>query len=116
MPIAPWVALAAIAAVPLPVAWLWLRLLGATGVIEAPDGPVLPRPFPLETSGIVAMVLGGAGRRARVLARALAPALRARRALAAAANGAPRRARPGVEGSPSRPGCGSAALAAIAWA
>ncbi len=56
VPIGPWVAWLTVAAVPLPVAWLWLRGLGATGVIEVPDGPVLPGLFPLETSGIVAMV------------------------------------------------------------
>ncbi len=41
---------------PVLVAWLWLRLLGATGALAAPDGPVLPTAFPVQTSGIVAMV------------------------------------------------------------
>jgi hypothetical protein len=47
--------LAAVAVVPL-VAWLWLRLLGVTGALGAPDGPVLPDTFPIGTAGIVAMV------------------------------------------------------------
>ena len=54
--IGPWLAWLAVAAVPLPVAWAWLRALGATGVLDAPDGPVMPDRFPLETNGIVAMV------------------------------------------------------------
>jgi hypothetical protein len=56
VPVAPglrWLAIVAVA--PL-VAWLWLRLLGVTGALPAPDGPVLPETFPVETSGIVAMV------------------------------------------------------------
>ena len=71
VPIGPWVAWLAVAAVPLPVAWLWLRVLGATGVIEVPDGPVLPGLFPLETSGYRRDGLGAAGGRAGVLDRAL---------------------------------------------
>ena len=109
--IGPWLAWLAVAAVPLPVAWAWLRALGATGVIDAPDGPVLPDRFPLETNGIVAMVSALLGGRAG-LRRA---ALRGRRAVAAAAprRGAPT-ARAGArsrasKGSRSRPASGSAA-------
>jgi hypothetical protein len=46
----------AVAAVPLPVAWVWLWLLGLTGLLAAADGPVLPRLYPLETTGGVAML------------------------------------------------------------
>ncbi len=35
--IAPWLAWLAVAAVPLPVAWLWLRALGADGAAEGPE-------------------------------------------------------------------------------
>jgi hypothetical protein len=45
----------AVAALPLLVAWLWLRGLAVTGLFDAPDGPVLPAAFPVDTSGIVAM-------------------------------------------------------------
>jgi len=55
VPIAQWIAWLVVAAVPLPVAWLWLRLLGATGAIDVPDGPAPPASFPFETSGIVAL-------------------------------------------------------------
>jgi hypothetical protein len=44
-----------IVALPVLIAWLWLRLLGATGALAAPDGAVLPSEFPVHTSGIVAM-------------------------------------------------------------
>jgi hypothetical protein len=44
-----------VGALPVVVVWLWLRGLGATGLFAAPDGPVLPRGFPLDASGIVAM-------------------------------------------------------------
>jgi hypothetical protein len=56
LPVAPALRRLAVAALPLPVAWLWLRALGATGVLPAPDGPVLPDGVPVETSWIVAMV------------------------------------------------------------
>ena len=118
VPIAPWVAWLAVAAVPLPVAWLWLRALGATEVIEVPDGPVLPHLFPLETSGIVAMVSALlAGALACWLARFLAGALRGRAAeddpRPTAAAAAPV---PGVDGLAVATGVWICALAAITWA
>jgi hypothetical protein len=63
VPLAPWLAWLAVAAVPLPVAWLWLRVLGAVEAIDVPDGPVLGGLYPLQTGGIVAIasaVLAGA--------------------------------------------------------
>ena len=45
VPIAPWIGWLVVAAVPLPVAWLWLRVLAATGLVDAPAG--LARPAPL---------------------------------------------------------------------
>jgi hypothetical protein len=45
----------AVAAVPVVVAWLWLRLLGATGVLPATDGPVLPDPYPVGASALLAI-------------------------------------------------------------
>jgi len=118
VPIAPWVAWLAIAAVPLPVAWLWLRALGATEVITVPDGPVLPHLFALETSGIVAMVSALlAGGLACWLARFLAGALRTRHADAQPeANGRRARPVPGVEGLAVATGVWICGLAAITWA
>jgi len=112
------VAWLAIAAVPLPVAWLWLRALGATEVITVPDGPVLPHLFALETSGIVAMVSALlAGGLACWLARFLAGALRTRHADAQPeANGRRARPVPGVEGLAVATGVWICGLAAITWA
>ncbi len=41
-------------AVPVLVAWLWVRLLGVTGLIASADGAVIPRAFPRTTSAYVA--------------------------------------------------------------
>ena len=43
VPIAPWIGWLVVAAVPLPVAWLWLRALAATGLVDAPAGLLDPR-------------------------------------------------------------------------
>jgi peptidase M28-like protein len=118
VPIAPWVAWLAVAAVPLPVAWLWLRGLGAAGVIEAPDGPVLPHLYPLDTSGIVAIASALlAGALACWCARFIAATVRRRSAAPADANGASRRPRliPGVDGLAVATGVWICALAAVAW-
>ena len=86
-----------------------------------PDGPVLPHLFPLETSGIVAMVLGAAGRaRWRAGSRASSPARCAARA-ADAEPDAERASRrrdpvPGVDGLAVATGVWICALAAITWA
>ena len=116
VPIAPWVAWLAVAAVPLPVAWLWMRALGTTGVIEVPDGPVLPDRFPLDTSGIVAMASALiAGALACACARFVAGALRRHAPRAEETDGARRRAVPGVEGLAVATGVWLCGLAAITW-
>ena len=114
--IGPWLAWLAVAAVPLPVAWAWLRALGATGVLDAPDGPVMPDRFPLETDGIVAMgsaLLAGA--LACAALRFAVGALRSPAAPAEDANGARRRPVPGVEGLAVATGVWLCGLAAITW-
>ena len=124
VPIGPWIAWLAVAAVPLPVAWLWLRLIGATGAIDVPDGPVLPDRFPLETSGIIALVSAAIAAAlacwgARLAARAPGAArVRAPPRSAAASNGAPRRRgrRPASKGSRSRPSSGCAPWRRVTWA
>ena len=110
VPIGPWLAWLAVAAVPLPVAWAWLRALGATGVIDAPDGPVLPDRFPLETDGIVAM--GSALLAGALACAALRFAVGALRPSAPPAEEATARAGArsrASKGWRSRPACGSAA-------
>jgi hypothetical protein len=89
----------AVVALPVLVAWLWLRLLGATGAFAAPDGPVLPDAFPLHTSGIVALV-------SAALLAALAGAL---------VHLATRRARPATPGLGMAVGVLICATAAVAW-
>ncbi len=118
IPIAPWIAWLAVAAVPLPVAWLWLRALGAADVIEVPDGPVLPSLYPLHTSGIVAMVSALlAGALACWLMRFLVGALLPRAASPPDdGDGRRRRPVPGVDGLAVATGVWICALAAITWA
>ncbi|HET6549737.1 MAG TPA: hypothetical protein VFG79_14825 [Solirubrobacter sp.] len=112
-PITPWVLWLAVAAVPLPVAWLWLRALGATGIVDAPDGPVLPDRFPLGTEGIVALVSAAiAAALATWLARTLA-AGRRRVEPRGESNG--RRPAPGLEGLAVATGAWLCGLAALAW-
>jgi hypothetical protein len=115
IPIVPWMIWLAVAAVPLVVAWLWLRALGAADVIDTPAGPVLPGRFPLETSGYVAMgsaLLAGAllcwGLRflAGVLQREPAPL---------GDDGARRRPVPGIDGLAVATGLWLCGLTAIAW-
>jgi hypothetical protein len=48
LPVARWLGWAGAAAVPFLLAWLWIRLLGLTGALDAPAGPVLPEALPLE--------------------------------------------------------------------
>lgn len=120
VPIAQWVAWLAVAAVPLPVAWLWLRALGATGAIDTPDGPVRGGGlYPLETGGIVAMVSSLiAGALACWCARLVAAALRGRAEQEEEpANGFARRRRPvpGVDGLAVATGTWLAAVATVAW-
>jgi hypothetical protein len=121
VPIAPWMAWLTVAAVPLPVAWLWLRVLGATGAIKTPDGPVLGAQFPLERAGIVAMVSALlVGALACFCARMLAAAFRRRAAHAeepSAPNGFARRRHPvpGVDGLAVATGTWLSAVAAVTW-
>jgi hypothetical protein len=119
----PWVGWLAVAAVPLPAAWLWLRALAATGALAHPDSPVMPALFPLETGGIVAMAsavlaAGLACWGARAAAAVLGPSRG--RAAAGGRNGAVdrmRRSRPagGVEGLAVATGLWLCGLVALAW-
>jgi hypothetical protein len=115
VPVGPWIAWLAVAAVPLPVAWLWLRLLGAIGAVDAPDGPVAPAAFPLERGGIIALVSAAiAAALACWLARFPARAWGRREPVPG--NG--RRGRPaaGVEGLAVATVVWLCGLAALAWA
>jgi hypothetical protein len=117
IPIAPWIAWLLVAAVPLPVAWVWMRGLGATDVIAVPDGPVLPSLYALETSGIVAMVTAlVAGVLACWLARFVVGALLPRAKPADDGDGRRRRPVPGVDGLAVATGVWICGLAAITWA
>ena len=120
VPIARWIAWLAVAAVPLPVAWLWLRMLGATGAIDVPDGPAPPASFPFETSGIVALASAAlAAALACWGARLAVRAWWARpRGAHPASNGAEARrepAVPGVEGLAVATAAWICALAAVTW-
>ena len=70
----PWLGWALAAGLPVPLAWVWLRVLGITGALPAPRGPVLPDDLPL-TSGqaaalaSVALALAGGVVAARLLTR-----------------------------------------------
>jgi hypothetical protein len=99
------------------VAWLWLRALGATDIVEVPDGPVLPSLYPLETSGIVAMVSALlAGALACWLARYLPATLRGRTPEEPPEGNGRRRPAPGVDGLAVATGVWICALAAVTWA
>ncbi len=113
-PIAPWITWLFVTAVPLPVAWLWLRMLGATGWINVPAGQVAPDRFPFQTGVIVALVSALiAGGLACFGARLAARALMAR-AAQPERNG---RARPvpGVEGLAVATAVWLCAVATLAW-
>jgi hypothetical protein len=56
LPVLRWLAWVGAAAVPFLLTWLWIRLLGLTGVVDAPLGPVLPDTLPLRGWNIVALV------------------------------------------------------------
>jgi hypothetical protein len=117
VPIGRWIAWLAVVAVPLPVAWLWLRLLGATGAIDVPDGPAPPASFPFETSGIVALasaVLAGA--LACWAARIGVRAWWARPSSAQpASNGTRESPAPGIDGLAVATAVWICALAAVTW-
>ena len=117
VPIAPWIGWLVVAAVPLPVAWLWLRVLAATGVVDAPAGLIDPRRWPAGTSGIVAVVSAIV---VAALGAGSAPVRwRARSARGRSAEAAPddRRGRgaPGVDGLAVATAMWLCGLVALAW-
>jgi hypothetical protein len=78
VPTAPWFVWLGAAAVPLLAAWLWARLLGLVGALDAPDSIVAPQVLPLDTGGAVALastvlVAGLAWLAFRTLARSRLP-------------------------------------------
>ncbi|RKQ92499.1 hypothetical protein C8N24_2348 [Solirubrobacter pauli] len=116
VPIGPWVAWLAVAAVPLPAAWLWLRMLGATGLVDAPAGVVNPARWPVGSSGIIALVsaaivAGLAWFGARLVARAFARAPSAEQPV----NGRRGPGAPGVEGLAVATALWLSVLVGLAW-
>ena len=73
LPVLRWIGWVAAATVPFLLAWLWIRLLGLTGAIDAPRGPVLPDGAAAGGLADRGAGLGAARARAR-LARAAARA------------------------------------------
>jgi hypothetical protein len=55
LPVARWLGWVVAGAVPFALAWLWIRLLGLTGALDAPLGPVLPAALPLDGWNIAAL-------------------------------------------------------------
>ena len=100
---------------PLPVAWLWLRMLGATGAVDVPAGRSRPIASRSTTGGIVALVSALiAGALACFGARLAARALTAR-TVAAGAQRARSRPVPGVEGLAVATAVWLCAVATLAW-
>ncbi|HTE60353.1 MAG TPA: hypothetical protein VK631_08365 [Solirubrobacteraceae bacterium] len=69
-----WVGWALVAGVAVPLAWVWLRLLGIAGALPAPRGPVLPSDLPLSWGRVavlasVALVVAAGVVAARLLGR-----------------------------------------------
>ncbi len=116
VPIAPWIGWLVVAAVPLPVAWLWLRALAATGLVDAPAGLLDPRRWPAGTSGIVAVVSAVvvAGL-AWFGARALARAIGSRPSAEATPDGRRGRGAPGVDGLAVATAMWLCGLVVLAW-
>jgi hypothetical protein len=56
LPVTSWLAWVVATAAPFAVAWLWIRLLGLTGALDVPAGPVLPDALPLEGWRIAALL------------------------------------------------------------
>jgi hypothetical protein len=56
LPVARWLGWVGAAALPFALAWLWMRLLGLTGALDAPLGPVLPETVPLRGWNIAALL------------------------------------------------------------
>lgn len=116
VPIAPWIGWLVVAAVPLPVAWLWLRALAATGLVDAPVGLVAPALWPAGTSGIVAVgsaivVAGLAWFGARLVARAIG----SRPSAEESTNGRRGRGAPGVDGLAVGTAVWLCGLVALVW-
>jgi hypothetical protein len=117
VPIAPWIGWLAVAAVPLPVAYLWLRALAGVGLVDAPAGVVDPARWTAGTSGIVAVVsavvvAGLAWFGARALARLIGSRPSAEEE---ATNGRRGRGAPGVDGLAVATAVWLCALVTLAW-
>jgi hypothetical protein len=56
LPVLRWIGWVAAAVVPFLLAWLWIRLLGLTGALDATRGPVLPEALPLHGWRVAALV------------------------------------------------------------
>ena len=56
LPVARWLGWVGATALPFLVAWLWIRLLGLSGALDAPLGPVLPDALPPAGWNIAALV------------------------------------------------------------
>ena len=88
--VGPWLAWLAMVALPVVMAWLWIRALGLTGALDPPDAPILPLPpfdraaaiacgsvvlvLALAWFGVRPLVLARAGERANPVAGSLAAA------------------------------------------
>ena len=55
LPVLRWIGWVGAAILPFLLAWAWIRLLGLTGALDVPRGPVLPEALPLEGRRIVAL-------------------------------------------------------------
>ena len=55
LPVERWVGWLIAGAVPLLLAWAWLRLLGLVGALDVPVAPVDPADYPLQASGLIAL-------------------------------------------------------------
>ena len=91
LPAGRWVGWIAAVAVPVVLAWLWLRVLGATGALAVPAAPVIPDAYPIDAAGAVALAstavvaaVGWFGVRPLLLRRLAVPGSPAAGGLAAA--------------------------------
>jgi hypothetical protein len=55
LPVERWALRLGLGALPLVLAWAWLRLLGLTGALDVPAAPVMPDLYPFETAGALAV-------------------------------------------------------------
>src|SRR4051794_13600731 len=70
--VGPWLLWIGCAALPVLLAWVWLRVLGVTGALPAPPGPVLPAALPLDGGQSVVLATTSLGVALGVLAARLA--------------------------------------------